>query len=127
MSGAAAARIRLELSRSELPGNSLLAPNNSVRSAVTNFVYTFYTTFSELTVSEAIAKLFVNGGSQAVRLPKAFRFDGASEVLLKKDGDSVILTPRKRAPIQRMLDALKTFEKFPEREQPRTADKRKGL
>ena len=73
---------------------------------------------------ESIANLFVNGGSQAVRLPKAFRFDGVSEVLLKKVGDSVILTPCKRAPIQRMIDALKTFEKFPEREQPSTTRKR---
>ena len=70
---------------------------------------------------EAIAKLFVNGGSQAVRLPKTFRFDGVSEVLLKKAGDSVILTPRKRAPIQRMIDALRKFEDFPEREQPGAA------
>lgn len=78
-------------------------------------------------MSETIAKLFSNGGSQAVRLPKAFRFEGASEVLLKKDGDSVILSPRKRAPLQRMIDALSKFENFPERDQPRAPDKRKGL
>ena len=76
---------------------------------------------------EAIAKLFVNGGSQAVRLPKTFRFDGVSEVLLKKAGDSVILTPRKRAPIQRMIDTLGRFEKFPEREQPGTGGRREQL
>ncbi len=78
-------------------------------------------------MSKTVAKLFVNGGSQAVRLPKAFRFEGASEVLLKKDGDSVILSPRKRAPIQRMIDALDKFENFPTRDQPRTSDRRKGL
>ncbi len=78
-------------------------------------------------MSKTVAKLFVNGGSQAVRLPKAFRFEGASEVLLKKDGDSVILSPRKRAPIQRMIDALEKFENFPTRDQPRTSDRRKGL
>ena len=77
-------------------------------------------------MGETVAKLFTNGGSQAVRLPKAFRFEGASEVLLKKDGDSVIISPRKRAPIGRMLDALARFENFPERDQPRTPDKRKG-
>ena len=41
------------------------------------------------------AKLFTHGGSQAVRLPKAFRFDG-SEVRIRKDGDKVILEPVKR-------------------------------
>ena len=38
------------------------------------------------------AKLFQNGQSQAVRLPKEFRFDG-SEVLIKKSGSAVVLIP----------------------------------
>jgi len=38
------------------------------------------------------AKLFQHGGSQAVRLPKAFRFAG-KEVLIEKHGDEVILKP----------------------------------
>ena len=36
------------------------------------------------------AKLFTHGGSQAVRLPKAFRFQG-TEVRVRKEGDQVIL------------------------------------
>ena len=40
------------------------------------------------------AKLFQNGGSQAVRLPKACRFpDGRREVLVRQDGPRVILEP----------------------------------
>lgn len=31
------------------------------------------------------AKLFVNGGSQAVRLPAEFRFDGSDEVFIRRD------------------------------------------
>jgi len=38
------------------------------------------------------AKLFTHGGSQAVRLPKAFRFHGA-EVRIRREGDRVILEP----------------------------------
>jgi len=38
------------------------------------------------------AKLFTNGRSQAVRLPKSCAFPG-SEVLAKKVGDAVILLP----------------------------------
>ena len=38
------------------------------------------------------AKLFTHGGSQAVRLPKAFRFQGV-EVRVRKEGDRVILEP----------------------------------
>ncbi|TVR99133.1 MAG: AbrB/MazE/SpoVT family DNA-binding domain-containing protein [Rhodospirillales bacterium] len=40
----------------------------------------------------AIAKLFMHGRSQAVRLPKAFRFQG-SEVKVSRIGDKVILEP----------------------------------
>ena len=39
----------------------------------------------------ARAKLFRNGGSQAVRLPKEFRFDGPGEVLVRREGRRVIL------------------------------------
>ena len=41
------------------------------------------------------AKLFQNGRSQAVRLPKEFRFEG-DEVSIRRDGDAVILEPVKR-------------------------------
>lgn len=40
------------------------------------------------------AKLFENGRSQAVRLPKEFRFEG-EEVRINKIGDIVILVPIK--------------------------------
>ena len=36
------------------------------------------------------AKLFKNGNSQAVRLPKEFRFDG-DEVCIKRVGSAVVL------------------------------------
>lgn len=42
------------------------------------------------------AKLFTNGSSQAVRLPKEFRFAG-SEVYTQKIGDTVILVPKEKA------------------------------
>lgn len=38
------------------------------------------------------AKLFRNGSSQAVRLPKEFRFEGP-EVYIKKVGNAVVLLP----------------------------------
>lgn len=39
------------------------------------------------------AKIFVNGRSQAVRLPKEYRFD-ENDVFIKKIDDIVILIPR---------------------------------
>ena len=75
----------------------------------------------------ARAKLFQHGGSQAVRLPKAFRFEG-SEVLIRKEGDTVILEPvpaKRRRPRTKEemaafwaeLDSLGDSD-FPERDQP---------
>ena len=43
------------------------------------------------------AKLFVNGGSQAVRLPAEFRFDGLDEVYIRRDtvtGDVILSAHR---------------------------------
>lgn len=52
------------------------------------------------------ARLFTHGGSQAVRLPKAYRFEG-KEVLIRREGDSVILEPVDDAPLtQSDLDAF---------------------
>ena len=42
----------------------------------------------------SIAKIFKNGQSQAVRLPKEFRFDNQKEVYIKKSGDIVMLIPK---------------------------------
>lgn len=53
------------------------------------------------------AKLFRNGRSQAVRLPKAFRFEG-DEVYIKKVGDIVMLIPY-NAPWSVLADSLDMF------------------
>ncbi len=39
------------------------------------------------------AKLFINGGSQAVRLPKDCRFDPDQKVIIKKIGYMVVMVP----------------------------------
>lgn len=42
------------------------------------------------------AKLFLNGSSQAVRLPKEYRFAG-TEVYVQKVGNTVMLVPKEKA------------------------------
>ena len=42
----------------------------------------------------ATAKIFKNGQSQAVRLPKEFRFDNLKEVFIKKINGMVVLIPK---------------------------------
>lgn len=41
-------------------------------------------------------QIFYNGRSQAVRLPRKYRFDG-EEVYIKKIGNAVILIPKDKA------------------------------
>ena len=43
-------------------------------------------------MGSATAKLFRNGRSQAVRLPKEYRFRG-SEVRIRREGEAVVLEP----------------------------------
>ena len=54
------------------------------------------------------AKAFKTGRSQAVRLPKAFRFNG-SEVAIKSFGLGVLLMPIEN-PWNVMLEAVNEFE-----------------
>ncbi len=72
---------------------------------------------------ETTAKLFKNGNSQAVRLPKDFRFEG-DEVVVKKIGNAVILLPKDHF-YEVLIDSLKLFsDDFMEtREQPELQDR----
>ncbi len=45
-------------------------------------------------MSSKIAKIFMNGRSQAVRLPKEYRFD-TDEVYVTKQGQNIIISPKK--------------------------------
>jgi antitoxin VapB len=55
----------------------------------------------------AEAKLFKSGGSQAVRLPKEFRFPGES-VRIHRDGRRVILEPND-SPAGRSLEDIRAW------------------
>jgi len=45
----------------------------------------------------ATASLFTNGKSQAVRIPKNLEFEGINEVEITRDGDSIVLTPKRKS------------------------------
>ena len=53
------------------------------------------------------AKLFQNGKSQAVRLPKAYRFHG-SKVYIKRMGNAIVLIPEHDS-WQSMIESLSLF------------------
>ncbi|MDA8276823.1 MAG: AbrB/MazE/SpoVT family DNA-binding domain-containing protein [Actinomycetota bacterium] len=55
-----------------------------------------------------IAKVFQNGRSQAVRLPKEYRFEG-KEVWIQHFGNGVLLLPLNQ-PMQMLEAALAEFE-----------------
>jgi antitoxin VapB len=75
----------------------------------------------------AIAKVFKNGASQAVRLPKEFRFD-SDEVCIKRVGSAVLLYPRNAA-WDLMGQAIGNVDEdfMVERNQPKRIDTRKSL
>jgi len=70
-------------------------------------------------VTERHASLFRNGRNQAVRIPREFEMEG-SEVLIRQEGDSLILTPIRRNRLRVLLaswepldDALPEVEDLP--------------
>jgi antitoxin VapB len=69
------------------------------------------------------AKLFQNGQSQAVRLPKEFRFEG-SEVFVKRTHNAVILIPKDN-PWESMFRGLEGFtdDFMSERNQPENQER----
>jgi antitoxin VapB len=76
------------------------------------------------------AKLFQHGGSQAVRLPKAFRFEG-SEVVIERRGDEVVLKPKLKTKLKTLNDVARYMREkypqgadFPDIERPKEQQKR---
>lgn len=70
------------------------------------------------------AKLFKHGGSQAVRLPKAFRFSG-TEVSITRRGDEVVLRAKAGPTVTSLADVARHMAahhpqavRFPRRTQP---------
>ncbi len=73
------------------------------------------------------AKLFANGKSQAVRLPKEFRFEG-NEVIVKRLGNAVLLFPARynAKELKSILDSLDPDFRIV-RDQPKRQQKRRRL
>lgn len=64
------------------------------------------------------AKLFKTGGSQAVRLPRAYRFQGQTEVLIKREGKRVVLEGARKTFSRRFLDLAGSAKDLPYPDEP---------
>lgn len=69
------------------------------------------------------AKVFTQGNSQAVRLPKEFRVT-VDELIIKKSGDSIVLTPKGKARWKNVRAGIAMFRGAIERKQPKDFDDR---
>lgn len=74
------------------------------------------------------AKLFINGRSQALRLPKAYRFEG-EEVYIKRISQGVLLMPKDKTVWGVWEKNLKKYDKpfMTDRNQPDSQQERAGL
>lgn len=73
------------------------------------------------------AKIFQNGKSQAIRLPKEFRMEG-KEVYIKREGEAIILLPIEKSwdPLIKSLDHFADDFKM-ERNQPEANQSREPM
>jgi len=65
------------------------------------------------TSKPATAKVFTTGRSQAVRIPKEYRF-ACDEVLIEREGERVILTPRPKSWRDYFARASSLADDFPD-------------
>ena len=55
------------------------------------------------------AKLFMNGGSQAVRLPAEFRFEGHEVDIRRNERGEVVLSQKKKFDVDEFIAFLETL------------------
>jgi antitoxin VapB len=68
------------------------------------------------------ARLFKSGGSQAVRLPREYRFEDQQEVIIYREGDRVILEKGRRRWGKEFLSLAGAARGFPYPDEPSAAD-----
>ena len=73
------------------------------------------------------AKLFRHGGSQAVRLPKRYRFENQDEVIIQRENERVILEPIRRSFSRRFLELAGAVPDFPYPSEQGNADEGPSL
>jgi antitoxin VapB len=78
------------------------------------------------TGKRAIAKVFTTGRSQAVRIPKQYRF-ACDEVLIEREGERVILTPRPRSWREYFARASRFTDDYPDSIEDRAPQRRQRL
>lgn len=73
------------------------------------------------------AEIFINGRSQAIRLPKAYRFEG-KEVYIKRTSEGVLLIPKDNSVWDVWENNLRKYEKpfMTNRNQPESQQERAG-
>lgn len=65
--------------------------------------------FSEKIAMAEVAKVFMSGRSQAVRLPKKYRF-ACDEVEITQEGDALVLRPRRAPAWTNLMTVLEAFD-----------------
>ncbi len=68
------------------------------------------------------AKLFMSGGSQAVRLPKEYRFEGQNRVRIYRQGRRVILESEESSWSREFLELAGSTKDFPYPDEPPPAE-----
>ncbi len=68
------------------------------------------------------AKLFKTGGSQAVRLPRKYRFEGQREVLIRRQGRAVVLEMVPQSWSRRFVELAGSAQDFPYPPDPPAAE-----
>jgi antitoxin VapB len=81
---------------------------------------------AQKTRKRSTAKVFTTGRSQAVRIPKEYRFS-CDEVSIERDGERVILTPRAKSWRDYFARATRFSDDYPDDLEDHPAQEREGF
>ncbi|MHB8422465.1 MAG: antitoxin [Leptospirales bacterium] len=77
-------------------------------------------------MKSSVTKVFVTGRSQAVRIPKKFRFT-CEEVYIEQEGETLVLRPKPRTWKDYFDTGRRFSHDFPEQIEDRTPEERPSL
>ncbi|OPL12153.1 MAG: hypothetical protein AVO38_03750 [delta proteobacterium ML8_D] len=77
-------------------------------------------------MEKTTAKVFVSGRSQAVRIPKKFRFN-TNEVFVEQEGDRIVLTPKPKSWDQYFAGGKTFSDDFPDHIEDLLPEEREGF
>jgi antitoxin VapB len=90
------------------------------------YIFNIYHSLAEAIMDRSVGKVFISGRSQAVRIPKGFRFD-CDEVYIERRGDKLVLTPKPKSWDRYFAEGGRFSDDYPDHIEDAPPEEREAL